>query len=50
MGGLPGHNRTGSNILIVEPVNNTEYFCVESNQNGDIIGVSLPATLYFAGR
>ena len=27
-GALPGHNRTGANILVNSPVNNTEYICV----------------------
>ena len=27
-GVLPGHNRTGINILVNSPVNNTEYICV----------------------
>ena len=25
---LPGHSRTGANILVNSPVNNTEYICV----------------------
>ena len=27
-GALPGHSRTGTNILVNSPVNNTEYICV----------------------
>ena len=27
-GDLPGHNATGTNILVNNPVNNTEYICV----------------------
>ena len=26
-GELPGHNRTGANIIIESPVNNTKYVC-----------------------
>ena len=32
-GALPGHSRTGTNILVNSPVNNTEYICV-SLRNG----------------
>lgn len=48
MGQLPGHNRTGSNILIEVPTNNTEYICLESNNVGEIIETSEPAFLYIA--
>ena len=27
-GALPGHSRTGSNILVNSPVNNTKYICI----------------------
>ena len=30
-GDLPGHNRTGKNILVNSPVNNTEYICVSAD-------------------
>jgi len=31
---IPGHSRTGTNILINSPVNNTEYICISTTNNG----------------
>ena len=47
-GALPGHNATGTNILIDTPVNNTEYVCVSSTNDGDVS--SDPANLIIAGE
>ena len=33
-GTLSGHNHTETNILVNSPVNNTEYFCVSSTNDG----------------
>ena len=33
-GVLPGHSRTGTNILVNSPVNNTEYICVSQTMDG----------------
>ena len=35
-GVLPGHNCTGTNILVNRPVNNTEYTCVSTTNDGDV--------------
>ena len=34
-GALPGHSRTGTNILVNSPVNNTEYICVSTTNDGE---------------
>ena len=47
-GNLQGHSRVGTNILINQPLNSTEYVCVESNST-NIVATSEPANLYFAG-
>ena len=36
-GELRGHNRTGTNILVNSPMNNTEYICFFSTIDDDII-------------
>ena len=35
-GELPGHSRTGTNILVNSPVNNTKYSCVSTANDGDV--------------
>ena len=35
-GGLPGYNRTGTNILVNSPVNNTEHVCVSQTNDGEV--------------
>ena len=35
-GDLPGHNISGSNVLINNPVNSTEYVCISSFSNQSI--------------
>ena len=47
-GALPGHNRTGTNILVNSPVNNTEYICVSQTNDGDTS--SNPAYIIIAGE
>ena len=47
-GALPRHNRTGTNILVNSPVNNTEYICVSQTNNGD--DNSDPAYIIIAGE
>ena len=47
-GALPGHNRTGTNILVNSPVNNTEYICVSQTNDGDFI--SDPSYIIIAGN
>lgn len=47
-GMLPGHNRTGTTLLVNSPVNNTEYICVVNTNNGDI--TSDPAYIIIAGK
>ena len=47
-GALPGHSRTGDNILVNSPVNNTEYICVSLTSDGDIS--SDPAYIIIAGE
>ena len=47
-GNLPGHNRTGTNILVNSPVNNTEYICL-SQAIGDDTS-SDPAYIIIAGE
>ena len=45
---LPGHNATGTNILVNSPVNNTEYICASAQVGGDT--VSDPAYIIIAGE
>ena len=45
---LPGHSRTGTNILVNSPVNNTEYICVSQTNDGDTS--SDPAYVIIAGE
>ena len=40
-GAVPGHNVTGTNILVYSPVNNTEYVCI--SQTNDSETRSVPA-------
>ena len=47
-GVLPGHNRSGGNILVNSPFNNTEYICVSLVD--DIIIPSNPAYIIIAGE
>ena len=47
-GALPGHSRTGTNILVNSPVNNTEYICVSTTNDGDVS--SDPAYIIIAGE
>ena len=47
-GELPGHSRTGANILVNSPVNNTEYICVSQTINIEIR--SEPAYIIIAGE
>ena len=47
-GALPGHDRTGTNILINNPVNNTEYVCVSLTNDGETS--SDPAYVIIAGE
>ena len=48
VGELPGHNVTGTNILVNSPVNNTEYVCVSSN--GNSVTLSDPAYIITPGE
>ena len=47
-GELPGHNHTGTNILVTSPVNNTEYICVSLTNDGKTR--SVPAYIVIAGE
>ena len=47
-GALPGHSRTGTNILVNSPVNNTEYICVSLTNDGETR--SDPAYIIIAGN
>ena len=47
-GALPGHSRTGTNILVDSPVNNTEYICVSQTNDGETS--SDPAYIIIAGE
>ena len=47
-GALQGHNRTGTNILVNSPVNNTEYICV--SQANDRENSSDSAYIIIAGE
>ena len=46
-GGLPGHSVNGTNLLIVNATNNTEYICASIRDVGNVN--SDPAYLYIAG-
>ena len=46
-GALPGHNRTGTNILVNSPVNNTEYICQSATNYSDTL--SDPAYITVTG-
>ena len=43
-----GHNRTGTNILVNSPVNNTEYVCVSLTNDDEVS--SDPAYIIIAGN
>ena len=45
---VPGHNATGTNILVNAPVNNTEYICVSSQIGSN--AKSDPAYITVAGE
>ena len=45
---LPGHNHTGTNILVNSPVNNTEYICVSLTNDGVVS--SDPSYIIIAGN
>ena len=47
-GELLGHSRTGTNILVNSPVNNTEYICISTTNDGDVD--SDPAYIIIAGE
>ena len=47
-GDLPGHSRTGINILINIPVNNTKYICESLTNDGG--SLSDPAYVIIAGE
>ena len=47
-GALPRHSRTGTNILVNSPMNNTEYICVSLTIDGD--DISDPAYIIIAGE
>ena len=47
-GALPGHSRTGTNILVNSPVNNTEYICVSQTNDGETS--SDPSYIIIAGE
>ena len=44
----PGHSRTGTNILVNSPVNNTEYICVCTTIDGETS--SDPSYINIAGE
>ena len=46
-GALPGHSRTGRNILVNSPVNNTEYICLSATKDDKTL--SVPAYITIAG-
>ena len=46
-GGFPDHAVNGSNLVIVNATNNTEYICVSVTDNGNVY--SDPVILYIAG-
>ena len=47
-GELPGHSLHGTNILVLSPVNNTEYICVSLTNDGKTR--SDPAYIVIAGK
>ena len=47
-GALPGHSRTGANILVNSPLNNTEYICVSLTNDGVVS--SDPSYIIIAGN
>ena len=48
---LPGHNSSGTTILVNSPVNNTEYICVSPSNNPALNDVSSdPAYIVIAGE
>ena len=47
-GVLPGHSRTGTNILVYRPLNNTQYICVSTTNDGDVS--SDPAYVIITGE
>ena len=47
-GELPGHSLDGTNILVLSPVNNTEYICVSLTNDGKTR--SDPAYIIIAGK
>jgi len=47
LGGLPGHSRNGTSLVVDTPVNNTKYQCVSIRDAGNVM--SDPAFLYIAG-
>ena len=49
MGGMPsGHNVRGDNILIITPVNNTKYNCVNRSTAGETYYVSVAGESVFS--
>ena len=40
-GALPGHNRTGTDILVNRPVHNTEYICQSATNGSETLSVRL---------
>ena len=48
-GRLPGHSRTGANILVNSPVNNTEYICVFLDDDDNEVNTD-PILLIIAGE
>ena len=48
-GGIPGHNFTGTNLLVNTPVNNTKYICA-SPRNFSTVVYSDPAYIVIAGE
>ena len=47
-GALPEHSRNGANILVNSPVNNTEYICLSTTNDGETS--SDPAYIIIAGE
>ena len=47
-GEIQGHSRTGTNILVNSPVNNTEYICVSLTNDGETR--SQPSYIIIAGE
>ena len=45
---MPGHSATGTNILVNNPVNNTEYICASAERGGGV--ESDPAHIVIAGE